>query len=148
MCKALDKPSQNGALPRNDNAAKSQRFQRGISFLCVACGELLGHIACRNCCGGPFNLSMEIRAMCYDGDGVYLASFPFSGGEHGDEERTIISIRGGLVYTMDDGADGPSQFQRPTTFRSRNWIYGLIGSRPDAGALKVLKLLKLSPQHF
>ena len=47
--------------------------------------------------------------MCYDGDGFYLSEFPFSGGEHGDVERTIIEVVDGLVYTTSDGAyaDGP-----------------------------------------
>jgi hypothetical protein len=37
------------------------------------------------------------------GDGFYLAEFPFSGGEHGDVERTIIEVVDGLVYTTSDG---------------------------------------------
>ena len=47
--------------------------------------------------------------MCYEGDGFYLAEFPFSGGGHGDVERTIIEIHDGLVHTTGDAAnaDGP-----------------------------------------
>lgn len=47
--------------------------------------------------------------MCYDGDGLYLAEFPFTGGAHGDVERTVIEVRAGFVYTMHDNnyADGP-----------------------------------------
>ena len=45
--------------------------------------------------------------MCYDGDGIYVAEFPFAS-DRGDVERTIIEIRDGLVRTLDDAAaDGP-----------------------------------------
>jgi hypothetical protein len=44
--------------------------------------------------------------MRYEGDGFYLASFPFSGGGHGDVERTIIEVRDGLCYTTADAAYG------------------------------------------
>jgi len=42
--------------------------------------------------------------MRYDGDGFYLAEFPFSGGEHGGVERTIIEVHDGHVYTTNDAA--------------------------------------------
>jgi hypothetical protein len=67
--------------------------------------------------------------MCYEGDGFYLASFPFSGGGHGYVERTIIEVRDGLCYTT---ADGPLMAavhclsSYPITCLSRNCSYGLL----------------------